>query len=38
MVGGYAQLSYAVNYYGCTGSQRDEVVVVRRRTEQKVTY
>jgi len=38
MVGGYAQFSYAINYYGCTGSQRDEVVVVRRRAEQKVTY
>ena len=38
MLGGYAQFSYAINYYGCTGSQRDEVVVVRRRTEQKVTY
>ena len=38
MVGGYAQLSYAVNYYGCTGSQRDEVVVVRRRAEQEVDY
>ena len=31
MIGGYAQLSYGFNYYGPTGSQRDEVVVVRRR-------
>lgn len=38
MIGGYAQLSYAINYYGCTGSQRDEVVVVRRRADQKVDY
>jgi nitrate reductase / nitrite oxidoreductase, alpha subunit len=38
MIGGYAQLSYAINYYGCTGSQRDEVVVVRRRADQKVSY
>jgi nitrate reductase alpha subunit len=34
MIGGYAQLSYAINYYGCCGSQRDEVVIVRRRTSQ----
>ena len=38
MIGGYAQFSYAINYYGATGTQRDEVVVVRRRTEQEVTY
>ena len=31
MIGGYAQLCYGFNYYGPTGSQRDEVVVVRRR-------
>jgi nitrate reductase alpha subunit len=31
MIGGYAQLSYGFNYYGPTGSQRDEVVIVRRR-------
>jgi nitrate reductase alpha subunit len=31
MLGGYAQLSYGFNYYGPTGSQRDEVVLVRRR-------
>ncbi len=30
MIGGYAQLSYAFNYYGPTGAQRDEIVVVRR--------
>jgi nitrate reductase / nitrite oxidoreductase, alpha subunit len=34
MVGGYAQLSFAINYYGPTGSQRDEVVIVRRRAQQ----
>ncbi len=34
MIGGYAQLSYGFNYYGPTGSQRDEVTVIRkRRTE-----
>jgi nitrate reductase alpha subunit len=30
MIGGYAQLSYALNYYGTIGSNRDEMVLVRR--------
>jgi nitrate reductase alpha subunit len=30
MIGGYAQLSWGFNYYGPTGSQRDEVVLVRK--------
>jgi nitrate reductase / nitrite oxidoreductase, alpha subunit len=30
-IGGYAQLSFGFNYYGPTGSQRDEVTVVRKR-------
>jgi nitrate reductase alpha subunit len=33
MIGGYAQLSYAFNYYGPTGSQRDEVTTIRKHTE-----
>jgi len=37
LIGGYAQLSFAFNYLGPTGNQRDEVTVVRRRS-QKVTY
>jgi nitrate reductase alpha subunit len=37
MVGGYAQLSWAPNYYGPTGSNRDSVTIVRRRS-QEVTY
>jgi nitrate reductase alpha subunit len=37
LIGGYAQLSYAFNYLGPTGNQRDEVTVVRRRS-QKVEY
>jgi nitrate reductase alpha subunit len=37
LVGGYAQLSYGFNYYGPTGSQRDEVVVVRK-LHGEVTY
>jgi len=31
LVGGYAQLSYAPDYYGPTGAQRDQRVLVRRR-------
>ncbi|MCU7868622.1 MAG: molybdopterin-dependent oxidoreductase [Candidatus Thiodiazotropha sp. (ex Lucinoma borealis)] len=30
MIGGYAQLSYAFNYYGTVGSQRDEYVVIHK--------
>ena len=30
-IGAYAQLSYGFNYYGPTGSQRDEVTVLRKR-------
>jgi nitrate reductase / nitrite oxidoreductase, alpha subunit len=37
LIGGYAQFTYAFNYYGPTGNQRDEVTVIRRRA-QEVTY
>jgi nitrate reductase alpha subunit len=37
MIGGYAQLSYGFNYYGPTGNQRDEITVIRRRS-QKVEF
>jgi nitrate reductase alpha subunit len=37
LIGGYAQLCFAFNYLGPTGNQRDEVTVVRRRS-QEVTY
>src|SRR3546814_5174199 len=30
MIGGYAQLSYGLNYYGTVGSNRDEFVAVRK--------
>ena len=30
-IGGYGQLSFGFNYYGPTGSQRDEVTVLRKR-------
>jgi len=34
MIGGYAQLSWGFNYYGPTGPQRDQLIIVRkRRTE-----
>jgi nitrate reductase alpha subunit len=33
MIGGYAQLSYGFNYYGPTGPQRDEVILVRKAGE-----
>jgi nitrate reductase alpha subunit len=33
MIGGYAQLSYGFNYYGPVGSQRDEVIIVRKAKE-----
>ncbi|MFI1916763.1 nitrate reductase subunit alpha [Nocardia sp. NPDC020380] len=38
LIGGYAQLSFAFNYLGPTGNQRDEVTVIRRRTSQEVRY
>ena len=32
LIGGYAQLSFAFNYLGPTGNQRDEVTVIRKRS------
>ena len=37
LVGGYAQLSYGFNYYGPCGTQRDEMVAVRKLLGE-VTY
>ncbi|MGH3594740.1 MAG: molybdopterin dinucleotide binding domain-containing protein, partial [Mycobacterium sp.] len=37
MIGGYAQMSFGFNYYGTTGSNRDEITVIRRRS-QEVAY
>ena len=34
LIGGYAQLSFAFNYYGPTGNQRDEVTMIRRRGQE----
>ena len=33
IIGGYAQLTFAFNYLGPTGNQRDEVTVIRRRSQ-----
>jgi nitrate reductase alpha subunit len=33
LIGGYAQLSFALNYLGPTGNQRDEVTMIRRRSQ-----
>ncbi|MBN8263157.1 MAG: nitrate reductase subunit alpha [Xanthomonadales bacterium] len=30
MIGGYAQLAYGFNYYGTVGTNRDELVIVRK--------
>ncbi len=37
LIGGYAQQSFAINYHGPTGNQRDEVTTIRRR-DQDVQY
>lgn len=37
LIGGYSQLCFTFNYLGPTGSQRDEVTMMRRRS-QEVTY
>lgn len=34
LIGGYAQLSWAFNYLGPTGNQRDEVTVIRKRSQE----
>lgn len=34
MAGGHAQMTYGFNYIGPTGNQRDEVTLIRRRTQE----
>jgi nitrate reductase alpha subunit len=34
LIGGYAQLSWAFNYYGPTGPQRDQMIIVRKRASE----
>ena len=36
MIGGYAQLSWGFNYYGPTGPQRDQKIIVRKRSAEVV--
>ena len=36
LAGGYAQLSYAFNYLGPTGNQRDMVSTIRKRSQEVV--
>ncbi|MGC5327574.1 nitrate reductase subunit alpha [Brevibacillus sp. SYSU BS000544] len=38
MIGGYAQLSFGFNYYGPTGNQRDEQVIIRRLSRDEVNW
>ncbi|HUC91750.1 MAG TPA: nitrate reductase subunit alpha [Paenibacillus sp.] len=38
MIGGYAQLSFGFNYYGPTGNQRDEVVMIRKLNREEVNW
>lgn len=38
MIGGYAQLSYGFNYYGPTGNQRDEQVIIRKMERDEVDW
>src|SRR5690625_4537468 len=38
MIGGYAQLSYGFNYYGPTGNQRDEQVIIRKVKNNEVDW
>jgi nitrate reductase / nitrite oxidoreductase, alpha subunit len=34
LIGGYAQLSWGFNYYGPTGPQRDQLVIIRKRASE----
>jgi nitrate reductase alpha subunit len=34
LIGGYGQFTFAFNYYGPTGNQRDEIAVIRRRSQE----
>ncbi|HEX8978834.1 MAG TPA: nitrate reductase subunit alpha [Parasulfuritortus sp.] len=38
MIGGYVQLAYGFNYYGPVGSNRDEMVVVRKIEDRDVDW
>jgi nitrate reductase / nitrite oxidoreductase, alpha subunit len=34
LAGGHAQMTYAFNYLGPCGTQRDEVTTIRRRSQE----
>ncbi len=34
LIGGYAQQSFAANYHGPTGNQRDEIAMIRRHSQE----
>jgi nitrate reductase alpha subunit len=34
LIGGYAQLSWGFNYYGPTGPQRDQLIIIRKRASE----
>ena len=34
LIGGYAQLSWGFNYYGPTGPQRDQLIIIRQRASE----
>jgi nitrate reductase alpha subunit len=34
LIGGYGQFTFAFNYYGPTGNQRDEIAVIRKRSQE----
>jgi nitrate reductase alpha subunit len=34
LIGGYAQLSWGFNYYGPTGPQRDQLIIIRKRSSE----
>jgi nitrate reductase alpha subunit len=38
MIGGYAQLSYSLNYYGTIGANRDEFVLLRRLNDNDIKF
>ena len=38
MIGGYAQLSFGLNYYGTIGANRDEFVLLRKVADQNITW
>lgn len=38
MIGGYAQLAWTLNYYGPVGSQRDSEVLIRKISDERISW